>query len=103
MRLGALSGCHQMASRSFFLRGYQFPLCARCTGVFLGQLTAAVTACFLSPSPWLALLLLPMAVDGLTQTAGWRVSNNALRLVTGLLGGFGYLSVLIWAVGRILA
>lgn len=39
--------------------------------------------------------MLPLAVDGLTQVAGWRTSNNGLRLITGFLGGYANASVLI--------
>jgi hypothetical protein len=28
--------CHQLQERSFFIRGRQMPLCARCTGILLG-------------------------------------------------------------------
>src|SRR5689334_678725 len=27
--------CHQRPERSFFLAGHQFPVCARCTGLYL--------------------------------------------------------------------
>ena len=27
--------CHQRPERSFFLNGHQFPVCARCTGLYL--------------------------------------------------------------------
>src|SRR4249919_1949081 len=27
--------CHQRPERSFFLDGHQFPVCARCTGLYL--------------------------------------------------------------------
>ena len=27
--------CHRMPERSFFIRGYQFPVCARCTGFYI--------------------------------------------------------------------
>jgi uncharacterized membrane protein len=30
--------CHQLPQRSFFFEGYQSPLCARCTGMYLGFL-----------------------------------------------------------------
>ena len=29
-------GCHCRPDRSFFFRGRQFPVCARCTGMLLG-------------------------------------------------------------------
>ncbi|RGF93239.1 DUF2085 domain-containing protein [Ruminococcus sp. AM54-1NS] len=38
MKLGASAGCHQRPDRSFFFHGWQFPVCARCTGVLAGQL-----------------------------------------------------------------
>ena len=28
--------CHQLSERSFHLSGIQFPVCARCTGLYLG-------------------------------------------------------------------
>lgn len=40
MLLGHRMGCHQRPDRSFFFRGRQFPLCARCTGVLLGYFLA---------------------------------------------------------------
>ena len=35
MKFGRVLGCHQKPERSFRLGAYQFPLCARCTGVML--------------------------------------------------------------------
>lgn len=43
------------------------------------------------------MLLIPTAIDGLTQLKGYRESNNALRFFTGLLGGLG-LGILIKAL-----
>src|SRR6478609_4249234 len=31
--------CHQIASHTLFLGGHQLPLCARCSGIYLGALT----------------------------------------------------------------
>jgi uncharacterized membrane protein len=31
--------CHQRPERSFFWAGHQFPVCARCTGLYLSALT----------------------------------------------------------------
>jgi len=38
---GRYCGCHQMPERSFSVKGYQFPLCARCTPI-MSRITAGV-------------------------------------------------------------
>lgn len=43
------------------------------------------------------LLLLPSFIDGLTQLFELRESNNALRFITGLMGGIG-LGIIIKAI-----
>ena len=34
--------CHQIPARSFYYAGAQFPVCARCTGLYLGALAGLV-------------------------------------------------------------
>jgi uncharacterized membrane protein len=34
--------CHQLPARSFFWDGHQFPVCARCTGLYLSGAVALV-------------------------------------------------------------
>ena len=89
---GRYWGCHQTPQRSFSAYGYQFPLCARCTGILLGELVAIIlliTGCFLCA--WTALLLMaPMIADGSVQLFYDRYeSTNIRRLVTGTLFGVG--------------
>ncbi len=43
------------------------------------------------------LLLAPSAIDGLTQLFKNRKSNNALRFITGLMGGIG-LGIILKAI-----
>ena len=107
MEVGALTGCHQMPERSFFVRGYQFPVCARCTGVFLGKLIADIMLIFkkvLSPL-WALILLLIMGADWFAQRTGLLESTNPRRFVTGILGGMGmaflYANAIIAAVMKI--
>ncbi|MFR5190705.1 MAG: DUF2085 domain-containing protein, partial [Clostridia bacterium] len=38
MRLGNRCGCHQREDRSFHIKGWQFPICSRCTGILIGQI-----------------------------------------------------------------
>jgi uncharacterized membrane protein len=83
--------CHRMPSRSPHWFGRQFPLCYRCLSILIGYLATPVfLAANLRFPIWLGVLLnLPMLIDGFTQYRKWRTSNNALRVVTGLLSGVG--------------
>jgi uncharacterized membrane protein len=42
-------------------------------------------------------MLIPSFLDGFTQLIGLRLSNNGLRLLTGLIGGIG-LAILLKAI-----
>jgi uncharacterized membrane protein len=85
----ALWHCHRRCERSFFVRGRQFGVCARCTGLLVGgvlsPLAVPLGAGVLVPAACAAMVLL--AIDGGSQLAGWRASTNRLRLVTGLAAG----------------
>ncbi|HIW84713.1 MAG TPA: DUF2085 domain-containing protein [Candidatus Dorea gallistercoris] len=87
--------CHQMPERSFFLKGYQLPLCARCTGIALGHIAAFLAAPFHTFRLSIAILMLPLAVDGTIQHFTAYRSNNFRRIVTGCLYGFAFMSVML--------
>lgn len=90
MLLGRASGCHQLPQRSFFFRGKQFPVCARCTGFYLGQFLALLSVKWLRPPLWVVPLFCGlMLLDWGVQALKWRESTNIRRLVTGLLCGYG--------------
>ena len=79
-----------------FLRGRQFPVCARCTGMLLGfVLSAALYAVWHPPLIWGLLLLLPAMADGVIQLKTPYESCNRRRLWTGFLGGYGSMLLLI--------
>jgi uncharacterized membrane protein len=40
-------------------------------------------------------VIVPMEIDGLSQLAGFRESNNALRLITGFMFTFAFMSLLV--------
>jgi len=65
----------------------------RCLGTYVGLLMAcSVFSVKGAGRPhWKAgmILVIPALIDGYTQLRGWRMSNNGLRLVTGLLAGSG--------------
>ena len=96
MRIGALS-CHQMYERSFTFRGYQFPVCARCTGIFIGHIIA-IFLCIMKvriSSKICVLLILIMACDGFLQLFKIKESTNIRRLMTGILAGAGSIFILV--------
>lgn len=95
--------CHRKPERSFFIKGHQFPVCARCTGFYI-SLVAYFTYTYyffvdytLFLIVFAILLLIPAAIDGLTQLFEYRESNNTLRFLTGLIGGLG-LGILVKAL-----
>jgi uncharacterized membrane protein len=94
--------CHQIHNHSFDLAGHQLPLCARCTGIYLGAISALLVASVLRPRSiglpsrgMLALLGVffgAMVLDGINSTlqsfgANLWDSTNLLRLLTGTLAG----------------
>lgn len=95
--------CHRKPERSFFIHNHQFPVCARCTGFYISLAIYFIYTYyfFVDYNPLLItvaiILLLPAAIDGFTQFFEYRKSNNALRLLTGLMGGIG-LGILIKAL-----
>ncbi|MFH0861780.1 MAG: DUF2085 domain-containing protein [Candidatus Altiarchaeota archaeon] len=84
--------CHQLPERSLFLWGVQAPVCARCFGIYAGILAGTILYAVLSDKkvPGRHIIIaaaLPLVLDGATQFVGLRESNNALRLVTGVIFG----------------
>lgn len=86
--LGKASGCHRMPERSFFFRGRQFPVCARCTGAFVGYLAGLFVFPFyqLYPSVCIIFCVL-MFADWFIQKIHLHSSTNLRRLISGALCG----------------
>lgn len=95
--LGERSGCHQNPERSFRIGWYTFPVCARCTGVFFGQLSAVILLPFgiICPPVTALGLLAAMGADWFIQRIGFLESTNVRRLLTGFSGGLGLFSLYI--------
>ncbi len=87
--------CHQRPDRSFFLGDYQFGVCARDTGIYLGFLLSTLAyplhkklGAIRTPSKWLLVAAVaPLAFDGTVQLVTGYESTNMRRLATGLLAG----------------
>jgi uncharacterized membrane protein len=97
--------CHGIESRCLRLWGVPMPVCARCTAIYAGGVLAALLFSLLPPlrrhpisMRALLILVLPLAVDGVTQLMRLRESTNDLRVATGLLAGGSFL---LWALGEI--
>jgi uncharacterized membrane protein len=109
----AYAVCHRIPARSFAFAGRPLPLCARCSGTYLGAVAGliALTACGRRrasrlPAPAilavLGVFLLAWAIDGfnsfLTLIPGLPYlyePSNLLRLVTGTLEGLALAAVLL--------
>lgn len=90
MAFGQKIGCHQKPERSFFIKGYQMPVCARCTGVLIGYLIALPIVILIPMNPLIPLGgCLVMLIDWLLQFTKRLPSTNRRRLITGILGGAG--------------
>jgi len=97
--------CHRLPERSFFLRGRQLHVCARCTGIITGLILSIliVPLVMLQINFWPAFLgaSIILAVDGLSQLFKWRQSNNLLRFATGAIFGLLVLPSLFQLVWRL--
>jgi uncharacterized membrane protein len=109
----AYAVCHRIGERSFYVAGRQLPLCARCSGTYLGALAGFIVlvlrgrgrAGLLPGKRFLAVLavfLLVWAVDGtnsyMTLFPGLPhlyEPVNLLRLVTGTLEGLAIAAVML--------
>jgi uncharacterized membrane protein len=96
--------CHGIVTRCLTLFDVPMPICARCTGIYLGML--AGLAAFLVV-PWVEekamriaafIAVTPLAIDGLTQLVRLRESTNALRMGTGIAAGAAFAMWVLSAV-----
>jgi uncharacterized membrane protein len=105
--------CHRIPERSFFLDGRQLPLCARCTGTFLGAIVGLAAMLLLRrhraarfpPVQVLGLLVLFIglwAFDGLNSymtffpgAPNLYEPQNWLRLTTGMLNGLALITIVM--------
>jgi uncharacterized membrane protein len=109
--------CHRLDARSFHLDGRQLPLCARCSGMYLGAVLGLVFQAVMSPRRSgapparviiiLVIFFLGFAIDGGNSFLSLIIGrgplyepSNALRLFTGTGMGLGIAAVLYPALGQ---
>ena len=97
MRLGNRCGCHQKEDRSFKIKGWQFPICSRCTGILVGQLLGIFIYVFHFRIPIYisCIFLLIMFLDWYIQYKKIRESTNIRRFITGILAGIAQIAIFI--------
>lgn len=94
-----LFNCHQISSRSFFWKGRQFHICARCTGIFVGVLFSPSMLIFWKYSIYIfPFSFFVLTIDGVTQLLKLRESNNLIRVITGFLFGYSFLSFIVYTI-----
>lgn len=100
MRLGNRCGCHQREDRSFKIKGWQFPVCSRCTGILTGQIIGLIIYLVNLRIPLYLdiLFLLIMFLDWFIQYKKIKESTNLRRFLTGNLAGIAQMSILIKAI-----
>jgi uncharacterized membrane protein len=105
--------CHRIFSHSLVVNGRPMPLCARCTGMYLGALYGTILQFILGKRKGgfsrnllivLGLTGIIFAIDGLNSFAGMFLEKaplyppqNWLRLITGLTVGI-FISALIYPI-----
>jgi uncharacterized membrane protein len=106
--------CHQLEERSFYIDGFQMPLCARCLGIHLAFLISAAIILArrdprLSGLPSvrsmaaISLLLLPATADVVLSYSGIMDTDNTRRVVTGALFGTAIAFIVIPFASSMLA
>ena len=117
IRMIGYAVCHQIPSHSFFDAEHQFPLCARCTGMYLGCLLGLGFTWLQGkrnsfPPVWVwilfAVFFIGFAFDGINSAVGLLPgleqvypSQNWLRLLTGLGMGLVMGSLLAVAFNQV--
>lgn len=91
---GKVPLCNRMASRGFFIKGFCFPLCCRCSSIifsivifyfiFINLKLDYIIAAILS-----IIFIIPTTVDYMLQFFWKKESNNFRRIITGILAGIG--------------
>ncbi len=118
IRMVGYAVCHQIPSHSFFDAEHQFPLCARCTGMYLGCLLGLGFTWLQGkrngfPPLWVwaifAVFFISFALDGINSAIGLLPgfkqiypSQNWLRLLTGLSLGLAMGSLLAVAFNQVI-
>ncbi len=105
--------CHQISERAFHVDGHPLPLCARCTGIYLGVMIGFGVlltggrgrAALFAPRRVLlvmALFIVVLGLDGINSYlhlfpgyTGPYAPSNEMRLITGSLAGLVMITIML--------
>ncbi len=103
--------CHQIPERSLQFGGEIFPLCFRCSGIYMGifisHLTAIVSGRLnrISPDRKIGLILIlftiPFTIDGFGNYFHWWNSSSEIKMITGVLTGI-FISITLISIPNLL-
>jgi len=85
--------CHQKPERSYFIWGYQLPVCVRCLGIYTGIVIGAfiyplfknIKSTAIPEKKFLPVFLAPIFIDGLAQIFNLYFSPHYIRFLTGII------------------
>ena len=94
--------CHQLPARSFHAWMTTFPVCARCTGIYVGAAVAAIAGTIIeprdrNPKRVLFLAFLPTAATLVFEWTTGITPANWIRAAAGLPLG----AAVAWAIGMV--
>lgn len=96
--------CHQRPERSFHFWGAQFPVCARCAGIYVGAVIAAIAAAIRGkgdtsyvPRSMVAIAVLPTVVTLMFEWTTGVMPGNWIRAAAGFPLG----AAVAWATVRV--
>ncbi len=103
--------CHQIPERSLQFNGEVFPVCFRCSGIYIGifisYLSVIVSKRFNKISPnrktglLLVFLTIPLVIDGFGNYFKMWNSSGEIRMITGLLLGI-FISITLISIPNLL-
>lgn len=103
--IGALI-CHQQPQRSFHLSSSQLPVCARCTGLYVGCALAAlfiglggIKRTIARPRVVLLIAAAPTAITLVYEWISGDVPSNGIRALAGLPLGLAVASIVLSQAG----
>ena len=86
--------CNRIASRGFFIKGFCFPLCCRCSSIIFSMIIFYFIFINLKINYIIGFILslifmTPTTIDYMRQFLYKKESNNFRRVITGIFAGIG--------------